>query len=90
MMGLHVVYPSFRAYQGPLEPNHPDYKGTAYNMLVESENGEKTYVRLSELAADDPVSCDEYEKNMDGLTNQDGQDSQHLPRLQETHQSHQI
>ena len=56
-------------------------------MLVEWEHGEVTYERLSELAADDPVSCAEYGKKH-GLLNLDGRNLRDLPRLQDTQQSH--
>jgi hypothetical protein len=45
------------SHQGPLSPNHPDYKGSQYNVLVEWETGEITAEPLSVIAADDPVTC---------------------------------
>jgi len=45
------------SHQGPLSPNHPDYKGSQYNVLVEWETGEITAEPLQAIAADDPVTC---------------------------------
>jgi len=45
------------SHEGPLKPNHPNYKGSSYNVLVEWENGEITSEPLSIIAADDPVTC---------------------------------
>ena len=45
------------AHQGPINRNHPDYKGSSYNVKVEWENGEITYEPLDMIAKDDPVSC---------------------------------
>ena len=60
----------FRAligHQGPLKPTDPNLKGCKYNILVDSETGEKTYEPLSVLAADDPVTCAIYAKENDHL-----------------------
>ena len=48
-----------KAYQGPLNPDHPDYKGSSYTLLVEWEPGEVTYETLTQMSMDDPVSCSE-------------------------------
>ncbi len=45
------------SHEGPLKPNHPSYKESSYNVLVEWENGEITSEPLSIIAADDPVTC---------------------------------
>jgi len=45
------------AHEGPLAPNHRNYKGSLYNVMVEWENGEITSEPLSVIAADDPVTC---------------------------------
>ena len=45
------------AHEGPLAPNHRNYKGSSYNVMVEWENGEITSEPLSVIAADDPVTC---------------------------------
>jgi len=45
------------AHKGPLKQNHPNYKGSTYNVMIEWENGEITSAPLSIIAADDPVTC---------------------------------
>jgi len=54
------------AHEGPLKPNHPNYKGSTYNVMIEWENGEITVI-----AADNPVTCALYAKEND-LLNQEG------------------
>ena len=51
------------SHQGPLTKEHPDYKGSAYNIMVEWETGEITTEPLSMIAADDPVTCAIYAKD---------------------------
>jgi hypothetical protein len=48
------------SHQGPLKPDHPDYNGSTYNVMVEWENGEITSEPLNIIAADDPVTCAVY------------------------------
>ena len=45
------------AHEGPLQPNHPNYNGSTYNVMIEWENGEITSEPLSIIGADDPVTC---------------------------------
>ena len=45
------------SHQGPLKPEHPDHKGSSYNVMIEWENGETTSEPLKMVAADDPVTC---------------------------------
>lgn len=45
------------SHQGPLGPDHPDYKGSSYNINIEWETGEITKEPLNVIAADDPVTC---------------------------------
>ena len=54
------------SHQGPLKPDHPDYKGSMYNVMIEWESGEISTEPLSIIAADDPVTCAVYakEKNL--------------------------
>jgi len=59
------------AHQGPLTQNHPDWKGSIYNVMIEWENGEITAKPLSILAADDPVTCAIYARD-NGLLELDG------------------
>ena len=44
-------------HEGPLLKGHPNWKGSNYNVRVEWENGEITDEPLTNIAADDPVSC---------------------------------
>jgi hypothetical protein len=46
----HIV-----SHQGPLRPDHNDYKGSLYNLMIQWENGEITTEPLKVIAADDPV-----------------------------------
>ena len=50
------------AHQGPLQSNHPDYKGSTFNVMVGWEDGSHTYEPLKLIAADDPVTCAMYAK----------------------------
>jgi hypothetical protein len=59
------------AHQGPLKPDHPDYNGSTYNVMVEWENGEITSKPLTVIAADDPVTCTIYAKDK-GLLDKPG------------------
>lgn len=59
------------SHQGPLRPEHPDYKGSMYNVMVEWETGEVTSEPLQIIAADDPVTCAIYAKD-NGLLDKPG------------------
>ena len=59
------------SHQGPLRSEHPDYKGSMYNIMVEWETGEITSEPLQVIAADDPVTCAIYAKD-NGLLDQPG------------------
>jgi len=59
------------SHQGPLQPNHPDYKHSQYNIMVEWENGEITTEPLAVIAADDPVTCAIYARE-NGLLDEPG------------------
>ena len=50
------------SHKGPLTPNHPDYNGSIYNVMIEWENGEITSEPLQVIAKDDPVTCAIYAK----------------------------
>ena len=50
------------SHQGPLKPDHPDYNGSIYNVMIEWENGEITSEPLTVISADDPVTCAIYAK----------------------------
>ena len=51
-----------KAYHDPLDPNHPDYKGSSYNLLVEWETGEVTYQTFMQMSMDVPASFVVYSK----------------------------
>ena len=59
------------SHQGPILPNHPEYKGSQYNLMIEWENGEITNEPLSVIAADDPVTCAIYARD-NGLLDKPG------------------
>ena len=50
-------------HEGPLNKEHPNYKGSTWNVLVLWNTGEKTFEPLHIIANDDPVSCAIYAKN---------------------------
>ena len=50
---------------------NPFNKGSSYNVMVEWEDGSKTYEPLAQMIADDPVTCALYAKEQ-GLLNQPG------------------
>jgi predicted SAM-dependent methyltransferase len=45
------------SHPGPLTLNHPDFKVSKYNVVIERENGEVTSEPLQEIAKDDTVTC---------------------------------
>jgi Reverse transcriptase (RNA-dependent DNA polymerase) len=51
------------SHQGPLTSNHPEYKGSTYNVQVEWETGEITTEPLNLIAADDPIYCAIYARD---------------------------
>ena len=51
------------AHEGPLKSSDPHYKGSAWNVMIEWENGEITTEPLSIIAADDPVTCAIYARD---------------------------
>jgi hypothetical protein len=55
------------AHEGPIAPNHQNWKGSAYNVMIEWENGEITSEPLGIIAADDPVTCAIYARENDLL-----------------------
>jgi hypothetical protein len=58
-------------HEGPLDKDHPSWKGDRFNVKVEWENGEVSYEPLCTIAADDPVTCAIYAKDH-GLLDTDG------------------
>jgi hypothetical protein len=61
--GIVWKFRRISAHQGPLTPKDKDWNGSAYNVMVEWENGEITTEPLSIIAADDPVSCAIYARD---------------------------
>ena len=55
------------SHQGSLKPEHKDYNGSSYNVMVEWENGEITTEPLTVIAAGGPVTCAIYAKDHDLL-----------------------
>jgi hypothetical protein len=64
-------YKRLSGHEGPLNKNHPSWKGDKYNVKVEWETGEVSYEPLHVIAADDPVTCAIYAKEA-GLLDTDG------------------
>jgi hypothetical protein len=64
-------YKRISGHEGPLNKNHPSWKGDKYNVKVEWETGEVSYEPLHVIAADDPVTCAIYAKDT-GLLDTDG------------------
>ena len=52
----YFKFRGIKAHQGPLNPDHPDYKESTYNLLAVWETEEVTYETLTQLSMDDPVS----------------------------------
>ncbi len=59
---LYWKFKRIAAHEGPLSPKHPRYNGSAYNVLIEWEDGTSTYEPLDIVAKDDPVTCATYAK----------------------------
>ena len=57
------TFTSIKDHQGPLKQNHPDYKGSSYNVLVQWEDGSETYEPLDIMIKDDPVCLATYAKD---------------------------
>ena len=51
------------SHEGPLRPDHPNYKGSLYNVTIEWENGEVMDEPLGIIGADAPVVCAIYAKD---------------------------
>jgi hypothetical protein len=45
------------SHNGPFQANHPEYKGSQYNLMIKWENGDITTEPPAIIAADDPVTC---------------------------------
>ena len=55
------------SHEGPLNQNHPNYRGSRYNVKVRWENNEVTSEPLKVIAADDPVTLAQYALDNDLL-----------------------
>ena len=64
-------FKSIIAHEGPLKPSDPSYKGSTWNVMVLWEDGSHTFEPLNTIAADDPVTCALYAKQM-GLLEKEG------------------
>ncbi|KAG7338517.1 reverse transcriptase RNA-dependent DNA polymerase [Nitzschia inconspicua] len=64
-------YKRIVSHQGPLKQGDKDYKGSAWNVLLEWETGEVTAEPLNIIAKDDPITCAIYAKE-NGLLNTEG------------------
>jgi hypothetical protein len=62
------TFKSILSHQGPLKKNHPDYKGSMYNVLVQWEDGSNTYEPLQLMIEDDPISLALYARKNNLLT----------------------
>ena len=51
-----LTFKSILAHEGPLSIRNPQYKGSAWNILVEWAEGEPTWESLNLIAKCDPVS----------------------------------
>ena len=55
------------ACEGPLKPNHPNWKNSMWNVMIKWENREITSEALAVIAKDAPVTCTLYAKDNDLL-----------------------
>jgi hypothetical protein len=67
----HWVFKEVKNHVGPLKKNHPDYKGSSYNVLVAWEDGQETYEPLDMMIKDDPVTLAKYAEE-NNLLKEDG------------------
>jgi hypothetical protein len=66
-----LTFKSILAHQGPLSVRNPQYKGSAWNILVELDVGDPTWEPLNLIAKCDPVSVAMYGE-ANGLLNKKG------------------
>jgi hypothetical protein len=57
------TFVSIKDHQGQLLSNHPDDKGSSFNVLVHWEDGLETFEPLDVMTKDDPVSLARYAEN---------------------------
>jgi hypothetical protein len=53
------------AHEGPLNSNHPSWKGSTYNVMLEWEDDSITTKPLDIIAADNTVTCAIYAREQD-------------------------
>ena len=58
-----VKFKSIVGHEGPLKSGDPSYNGSKYNVMVDWEDGERTYEPLDMIATDDPVTCAIYARD---------------------------
>ena len=61
------TFTSILEHVGPLLSTHPDYKGSAYNLLVKWDDNSETYEPLDLIYQDDPVTLATYAQTHDLL-----------------------
>ncbi len=64
---LLYTFRNITAHQGPLMPQHRDYKGSKFNVEVEWEDGTKTWEPLAAMIKNDPATLASYAKEHDLL-----------------------
>ena len=70
------------AHEGPLAPNHPNYRGSRYNVRMEWENGEQTDEPLAIIGADAPVECAIYARDNNLLDTEGWKRFKHIAKRQ--------
>ena len=65
-----------------LSQNHPNYRGSSYNIKLKWENDEVTSEPLDQFAKDDPVSCAQYALDNDLLSTEGWKRFRHIAKNQ--------
>ena len=65
--GISWKFRRIIGHEGPLDRNHPNHKGSPYNVMIEWENGETTHEPISKIHQDDPITLAKYAKDNDLL-----------------------
>jgi len=65
-----MVVQETTSHEGPLTPNHPNWKGYRYNVMIEWGDGEISLETLHVISADSPVECAIYMKDNNFLNTQ--------------------
>ena len=56
------IFKQILDHQGPLKPNHPNYKASSWNVRMEWEDSSIMFEPLDMVAKDDPYGCAKYAK----------------------------